>query len=237
VPAKLRDIDYMRPRLGEGPAKTRRRAGSATRRAAGRVANADVGTFDRPAFVVDGGARCRMIEGWRIPLLLSAVLVVVGDVIWRRIGDSPTFVEVKKDWQCRQIPSADGLANVLNGGTSYRWRGPLHRCDHLYDGRVRAHLYGDNPILRTSDTGSGVGVRSVVGFGAVAHREGGAGVVVSARVVQSSSMAAVCRGAGSGSSRMCRGRGRLAGIVDTISAPYSLVRGCKGGGVNMRRRG
>jgi hypothetical protein len=45
-----------------------------------------------------------MIEGWRIPLLLSAVLVVVGDVIWRRIGDSPTFVEVKKTGNVDKYP-------------------------------------------------------------------------------------------------------------------------------------
>jgi MFS family permease len=42
--------------------------------------------------------------GWRIPFLLSAVLVVVGYVIRRRIGESPTFVEVKKTGNVDKYP-------------------------------------------------------------------------------------------------------------------------------------
>jgi hypothetical protein len=92
-----------------------------------------------------------MIEGWRIPLLLSAVLVVVGDVIRRRIGDSPTFVEVKKTGNVDKYP----VPTVLR---TYSMQALLIGGAVLC---VGVTIYGDNPILRTPDMGSGVGVRSV----------------------------------------------------------------------------
>ncbi|MDT7768853.1 MAG: hypothetical protein QOI30_1861 [Mycobacterium sp.] len=47
--------------------------------------------------------------GWRVPFLLSAVLVVVGYVIRRRIGESRTFVEVKKTGNVDKYPALELL--------------------------------------------------------------------------------------------------------------------------------
>jgi MFS family permease len=47
--------------------------------------------------------------GWRIPFLLSAVLVIIGLVVRATLGESPEFVAVKKDGAVHRLPLLDVL--------------------------------------------------------------------------------------------------------------------------------
>ncbi|WP_028921294.1 MFS transporter [Pseudonocardia acaciae] len=47
--------------------------------------------------------------GWRIPFLLSAVLVIIGLVVRLKIAESPDFAEVKRRGEIRKLPILDVL--------------------------------------------------------------------------------------------------------------------------------
>jgi MFS family permease len=47
--------------------------------------------------------------GWRIPFLLSAVLVILGLVVRLKIAESPDFAEVKRRGEVRKLPMLDVL--------------------------------------------------------------------------------------------------------------------------------
>ncbi|MEU3270534.1 MFS transporter [Saccharomonospora sp. NPDC006951] len=52
--------------------------------------------------------------GWRIPFLLSAVLVGIGLFIRLKLGESPEFEKVKKADKVRKVPVVDVLRNHLS---------------------------------------------------------------------------------------------------------------------------
>jgi MFS family permease len=47
--------------------------------------------------------------GWRIPFLISIVLVVVGFLVRRRLADAPEFAQLKRDSAVSRVPVADLL--------------------------------------------------------------------------------------------------------------------------------
>ena len=79
--------------------------------------------------------------GWRIPFLLSAVLVVVSYYIRLRMSESPLFARLKAEGKTSKAPIRDSY------GTAERWKVFLHRAALRSDGRAGRRLV-HRPVLR-----------------------------------------------------------------------------------------
>ena len=118
-----------------------------------QVGSAVGGLMSTGMFLLDAAAARGRLRawGWRVPFLLSIVLVFVGLFIRLRIMESPVFAKIKETRRVVKVPVVELLRtdtrNVLLAA------GPLLRARHavLRDDRLHARLH-DEPPTASSGT-------------------------------------------------------------------------------------
>src|SRR5690625_6068094 len=73
-----------------------------------------------------------MTWGWRIPFILSALLVIFGLWIRKGIDETPSFKKNKESGNVSKIPIADTLR--------FHWREVLRSEEHTSELQSRGHL-------------------------------------------------------------------------------------------------
>jgi MFS family permease len=126
--------------------------------------------------------------GWRIPFLISAVLVVVSYYIRARMAESPLFVQLKKEGKTSQAPLTDAY------GTAERWKvffivllgATAGQAVVWYTGQFYALFFLQTVLKVPVDTAYGIvaialvlGTPFFVVFGALSDRIGRKGIIMS----------------------------------------------------------
>jgi MFS family permease len=126
--------------------------------------------------------------GWRIPFLLSAVLVIVSYYIRARMAESPLFVQLKKEGKTSQAPLTDAY------GTAERWKvfftvllgATAGQAVVWYTGQFYALFFLQTVLKVPVDTAYGIvaislvlGTPFFVVFGALSDRIGRKGIIMS----------------------------------------------------------
>jgi len=126
--------------------------------------------------------------GWRIPFLISAVLVVVSYYIRARMAESPLFVQLQKEGKTSQAPLTDAY------GTAERWKvffivllgATAGQAVVWYTGQFYALFFLQTVLKVPVDTAySIVAIALVLGtpffvvFGALSDRIGRKGIIMS----------------------------------------------------------
>ena len=126
--------------------------------------------------------------GWRIPFLISAVLVVVSYYIRARMAESPLFVQLQKEGKTSQAPLTDAY------GTAERWKvffivllgATAGQAVVWYTGQYYALFFLQTVLKVPVDTAySIVAIALVLGtpffvvFGALSDRIGRKGIIMS----------------------------------------------------------
>ena len=126
--------------------------------------------------------------GWRIPFLISAILVVVSYYIRARMAESPLFVQLQKEGKTSQAPLTDAY------GTAERWKvfftvllgATAGQAVVWYTGQFYALFFLQTVLKVPVDTAySVVAIALVLGtpffvvFGALSDRIGRKGIIMS----------------------------------------------------------
>ena len=125
------------------------------------------GTLSGPAF---------QSWGWRVPFLLSSLLVVVGLLIRARIAETPLFQELRESDQIARVPVAEVLrrnkrAVLLAAGT----RVSENACFYLFSTYVIAYARDvlgaePGPVLRAVNVAAAVEFLTIPFFGHLSDR-------------------------------------------------------------------
>jgi MFS family permease len=130
--------------------------------------------------------------GWRVPFLISIVLVFVGLFIRLRIMESPIFAQIKETRRLAKMPAADLLRsdsrNVLLAAGMYMAHGTLLRHDRLTRWPIRPACTGFTQNTYLIGVTAAIQCLTIPMYGALPDQRGsGASVITSARYSSSRS--------------------------------------------------
>jgi MFS family permease len=122
--------------------------------------------------------------GWRVPFLISIVLVLVGLFIRLRIMESPIFAQIKETRQLVRVPAADLLRfdarNVLLAAGLYLAHGVLFYAMTVYTLNYTTNVYGlsQNTYLIGLTAAGAIQCLTIPMYGALSDKVGRRPVII-----------------------------------------------------------